>query len=242
MRLATVLTLVLFMGCVTAPVGDAPVVQPAPTPWTCAVEVQSYFIIVEDGKLVKPSTLLLRKAGDRMVRACGTGTVIRKDGTKLLILTAKHVIDGAESYNVVIKGRVFAGYHEKLLPDNDVATFWVDVKDLADDLLAAPLARSLPDPGQELELVGNPLGIGLKWMRSGPMGSDQPKKIMGITVWPGSYHSYPGCSGASLWHNGKVVGVVSMVGAIRTLSGNVPLADMGYFVGIEDILKLVEEA
>lgn len=241
-----ILFLSLFLGvcCTTVErIGDEPsVFIQQPTPWLCSVEIESYFRIPEDGKMVKPSTLLMRKADTKIVMARGTGTVIGRDGDVLRILTAKHVVFGAKDFWVKIDDITVQGFGAKHSPTNDVSIFYVKSAKLAAHRMVAPLASKVPAPGAQLDLVGNALGLGLKHMASGPMGGDEPVIVHEMVVWEGSYHSYPGCSGGGIWHDGKLVGVVSMVVVFRTIDGRaIPQADMGLFVGAESVLPLLRK-
>jgi len=221
-------------------------------PWNTAVEIQSIFIFPEEGVLKKPSGLLLRRLDAKMAMASGSGTIIGRQGSTVMVLTAQHVVMDAKSYMIKFRGHVGTGYNVVHHESSDISIFYVDSLAIAALCQVAPIASRMPDVGSRLDCLGNALGRGMRWMTPGVLASDKSNQTAGEPLWEGSYLSYPGCSGGGIWNNGKLVGVVS-----RVLVSRVPLhehgedeegkpkvdsgvyhdvmADMGYFVGAEMI-------
>lgn len=90
----------------------------------------------------------------RVERGTGSGFIINSDG---LILTNAHVVDGADTVNVILKdGRSFAGKVMGTDPLTDVAV----VKIQANDLPSVSLGNSEQlKPGEWAIAIGNPLGL-----------------------------------------------------------------------------------
>jgi S1-C subfamily serine protease len=214
-------------------------------PWTSAVEIEAYFRLPIDAEF--SNTIALQEGGTRLVIAGGTGTIIGRDGNILTVLTARHVIKGARDYWVEARdndGKTFIaqGYDVKYSKDSDVCIFFIKSQQIARIKKVARLANDMPVPGARLDVVGNAWGMGLRWMTPGPLANDLPRLASGILVYRGGYHSYPGCSGAGVWHDGKVVGVVSMVLVIPFSEKlQVPMGDMGLFVGVEWVHQLLRK-
>jgi S1-C subfamily serine protease len=110
---------------------------------------------------VRPSVVRIRrlgpKPGDRTEVGVGTGVVVVDSG---LILTALHVVDGAERVGVVFfDGTESEATIVSVQPENDLAV--LQALDLPDDLKPATLGSTAGlKPGDEVIAVGNPFGIG----------------------------------------------------------------------------------
>jgi len=91
---------------------------------------------------------------ERVERGTGSGFIINTDGQ---ILTNAHVVDGADTVNVILKdGRTFKGKVMGTDPVTDVAV----VKIQADNLPTVRLGNSEQlRPGEWAIAIGNPLGL-----------------------------------------------------------------------------------
>ncbi|MBD2002769.1 MULTISPECIES: HhoA/HhoB/HtrA family serine endopeptidase [Cyanophyceae] len=91
---------------------------------------------------------------ERVERGTGSGFIINTDGQ---ILTNAHVVDGADTVNVILKdGRTFKGKVVGTDPVTDVAV----VKIQADNLPTVRLGNSEQlRPGEWAIAIGNPLGL-----------------------------------------------------------------------------------
>lgn len=91
---------------------------------------------------------------ERVERGTGSGFIINTDGQ---ILTNAHVVDGADTVNVILKdGRTFKGKVMGADPVTDVAV----VKIQADNLPTVRLGNSEQlRPGEWAIAIGNPLGL-----------------------------------------------------------------------------------
>ena len=77
-------------------------------------------------------------------------------------------------------------------------------------------------------------------MASGSVAGD-PIKLQGRDLVPGCYHAYGGCSGAGLWSDGKLVGVVSLLSIQRIGETVLIFPDIGLFVGVESVHQLLQK-
>lgn len=247
--LRALLILILMAGtcCTTAkPLTDATVEPVVPDPWLCSVEIEAWYGLDPENPLRKSATLYMRRGEEPLTMiARGSGTIVANDGKDFTILTALHVIDGA--HDVWVKRHWGDGtfwsmrMNWKMVHiEDDCAVFKVPSVGAPERLCVAPVARQMPEVGSKLYYAGNALGRGLKWMPDGRIASDVKRVVFGRPTWVGSYHIYPGCSGAGLWHDGKLVGIVTaglsaMVKGMDDLPVNVAFADMAYFLGVDTI-------
>jgi S1-C subfamily serine protease len=175
--------------------------------------------------MVKPATLLVKPASEesgatRFWIASGSGTVVKKlpEWGRFWVLTARHVVEGAKHVNVSVNvpgvPMTFASLVSEVKisgHDTDLALLKVHSPLLCQIVKVAKIRDKMPIVGSSLDVVGNSGGNGLRFMSPGPLAKAHPRKVNGITVWDAGYHSYPGCSGGGVWHEGELVGVVSMV-------------------------------
>ena len=166
----------------------------------------------------------------------GTGIVISEDGT---ILTNLHVVSGAKKLRVVFSdgtegNATIAGS----APENDMAILRPDK--IPDDLQAATLASTQGlNPGDEVEAVGFPFGIGPSASAGVVSGlgrefeEDGRAKLTDLIQFDAAAN--PGNSGGPLVNrNGEVVGIVT---AILNPSGSRTFAGIGFAVPIENATK-----
>jgi len=163
----------------------------------------------------------------------GTGVVISTNGT---ILTNLHVASAAEKLHVVFSdgteaNATIAGVE----PQNDLAILKPDK--IPDDLEAATLASTLGlNPGDEVEAVGFPFGIGPSASAGVVSGlrrefdQDGRAKLTNLIQFDAAAN--PGNSGGPLVNtDGEVVGIVT---AILNPSGSRTFAGIGFAVPIEN--------
>jgi S1-C subfamily serine protease len=183
--------------------------------------------VAEVYQALTPSVVLIETTGhdsqDRLEAGTGTGTIANADGT---ILTALHVVDGAESIRVTYADG--SRSPAKLASENaeqDIAT--LTPEKLPETLVPAVLGGGVA-VGDDVVAIGNPLG--LTWSTSSGVVSGLDRKldrdaddgIAGLIQFDAAVN--PGNSGGPLINmRGQVVGVV------------VALAnptDAGTFIGI----------
>ena len=96
----------------------------------------------------------------------GSGTIIGKSSTELLILTSYHVVEGSSSLAVTFTNDVSVdGTIKSSSNDTDIAIVAVPLADIDSDTLASiKIAQLSTDPaevGEGVVVIGNPLGYGI---------------------------------------------------------------------------------
>ena len=180
--------------------------------------------VADTYRLLRPSVVLIRSTRDRAPAESGTGTgvIVNADGT---ILTAAHVIDGAETIEVTYAdGTKSAATVASADVKQDVAT--LTPARLPETVVPAVLGGGL-DVGDDVVAIGNPLGLTGSTTSGVVSGLDRVARsesgqISGLVQFDAAVN--PGSSGGPLVNDrGQVAGVV------------VALAnptDAGTFIGI----------
>ncbi|MEU4556959.1 trypsin-like peptidase domain-containing protein [Actinoplanes sp. NPDC023936] len=183
--------------------------------------------VAEVSRALTPSVVLIETTGhdsqNHLEAGTGTGVIVNADGT---ILTALHVVDGAEAIRVTYAdGTRAAASIASKDADQDIATIAPDK--LPETLVPAVLGGGVA-VGDDVVAIGNPLG--LAWSTSSGVVSGLDRKldrdasgdIEGLIQFDAAVN--PGNSGGPLINTrGQVVGIV------------VALAnptDAGTFIGI----------
>ena len=180
--------------------------------------------VADTYRLLRPSVVLIRSTRDRAPAESGTGTgvIVNADGT---ILTAAHVINGAETIEVTYAdGTKSAATVASADVKQDVAT--LTPARLPETVVPAVLGGGL-DVGDDVVAIGNPLGLTGSTTSGVVSGLDRVARsesgqISGLVQFDAAVN--PGSSGGPLVNDrGQVAGVV------------VALAnptDAGTFIGI----------
>ncbi|BBH64047.1 hypothetical protein ACTI_07320 [Actinoplanes sp. OR16] len=183
--------------------------------------------VAEVAQALTPSVVVIETTGhdsqDRLEAGTGTGVIANADGT---IMTAAHVIDGAESIKVTYAdGTSSTAAIASQDDEQDIAT--ITPEKLPETLVPAVLGGGVA-VGEDVVAIGNPLG--LAWSTSSGVVSGLDRKldrddsddIAGLIQFDAAVN--PGNSGGPLINTlGQVVGIV------------VALAnptDAGTFIGI----------
>ncbi|MEV6342317.1 trypsin-like peptidase domain-containing protein [Actinoplanes sp. NPDC051851] len=176
---------------------------------------------------VLPSTVLIQTTGHDAKNAAeagtGTGVIANADGT---IMTANHVIDGAETIKVTYTDGTTASAEVATQdPEQDIAT--ITPAKLPETLVPATLGGGV-EVGDEVVALGNPLGLTMTTTDGVVSGlersltREKQDDITGLIQFDAAVN--PGSSGGPLINDqGQVVGIV------------VALAnptDAGTFIGI----------
>jgi S1-C subfamily serine protease len=215
---AVAITLVVLLRGGGAETPRAAVPSPSPSASDGPLSVADTY------RLLRPSVVLIRSTRDRAPAESGTGTgvIVNADGT---ILTAAHVIDGAETIEVTYAdGTKSAATVASADVKQDVAT--LTPARLPETVVPAVLGGGL-DVGDDVVAIGNPLGLTGSTTSGVVSGLDRVARsesgqISGLVQFDAAVN--PGSSGGPLVNDrGQVAGVV------------VALAnptDAGTFIGI----------
>jgi S1-C subfamily serine protease len=184
--------------------------------------------VAEVYQALVPSVVLIQTTGggssaDRNAKGTGTGVIVNADGT---ILTAQHVIDGADTIKVsYADGTTSAARVASADAAQDIAT--LTPATLPATLVPAVLGGGLA-VGDDVVAIGNPLGLTLSTTSGVVSGLDRvlrrakPGDMSGLIQFDAAVN--PGSSGGPLLNDrGQVAGII------------VALAnptDAGTFIGI----------
>ncbi|WP_430783627.1 S1C family serine protease [Actinoplanes sp. G11-F43] len=205
--------------------GETPAAAtPAPAPSASDAPLT----VAEVYQALTPSVVLIQTTGhdsqNRLEAGTGTGVIANADGT---ILTANHVVDGAETIRLVYAdGTRSTAEIASADPSQDIAT--LTPRQLPETLVPAVLGGGTA-VGDDVVAIGNPLGLtfstssgvvsGLEREMNGERGGE---KIEGLIQFDAAVN--PGNSGGPLINDqGQVVGIVI---ALANPSG------AGTFIGI----------
>lgn len=203
-----------------------------PLYWESSVEITSFYKKMPTSVR---STLSIQKlqANDEFAAAArGSGVVIGIEGDWLTILTAKHVINGADAVfvsdgNYEAKAVDWHAQSDK----EDIGLITVQSPILSQSVKAVEVAQNTPEIGSIVWTVGNALGGG-KVPSFGPIQAP-PCRVLDGTYARGGYLALPGNSGGPIFYDGKCVGVVSAI-LINPRTGQL-YSHMGFFVAAETI-------
>jgi len=242
--LASILLIILSVGCVVPPITQS-VVQPpvqndAPTPQiTPLVTLPSFADLTDNVKhsvvAIDTETVISRRYIQRTVQGAGSGWIYDGSG---IIVTNNHVIEGAQTISVELEnGKTYTPVSVKTDPGNDIAILKID----AGTLPALKIGdASRLRVGDWVVAVGNALGMGIS-VKDGIVSR------LGVSIEMSPSETYsdlietnaainPGNSGGPLVNlAGEVVGITSLKLSAGGVEG------MGYAINIADALPVIEK-
>lgn len=182
-----------------------PVVYYAPDPGSVTSQVSLVSMI----KRVDPSVVYIEAVneyGDRLWS--GSGIIISSDG---LILTAGHVIEGAEAFKIVLPdGREFWSNKSYLSGITDIGLIWVDAEKLPFSYLGN--SDNLRK-GEEVFIIGCPFGFELRNTVTAGIISGLKRDSDGFfgekLMIQSDAQSWPGNSGGPVYNmQGQIIGIL----------------------------------
>ena len=175
----------------------------------------------------------------------GSGVIIGKNDTELLIATNNHVVSGAESLTVCFnddKDAVFDAKIKGTDADNDLAVIAIKLSDISDDVLNSISIATLGDStqmevGDQVVAIGNALGFGQS-VTSGVISAlDREVTIddTTATLMQTDAAINPGNSGGALFNmKGEVIGINSAKYASDQVEG------MGFAIPMAKAQSIIE--
>ena len=175
----------------------------------------------------------------------GSGVIIGKNDTELLIATNNHVVSGAESLTVCFnddKDAVFDAKIKGTDADNDLAVIAIKLSDISDDVLNSISIATLGDStqmevGDQVVAIGNALGFGQS-VTSGVISAlDREVTIddTTATLMQTDAAINPGNSGGALFNmKGEVIGINSAKYASDEVEG------MGFAIPMAKAQSIIE--
>lgn len=183
------------------------------------------------------------------VEGSGSGIIVGKNDSELLIATNYHVIEGAETVSVTcVDGEVYEASVKGYDADRDLAVVSVSLDDISDDTMdaitIAPIGSSDDlKIGEQVIAIGNALGYGQSVTtgivsaknrqldENGQADDDSD----GVNLIQTDAAINPGNSGGALLNmDGEVVGINSAKLASTEVEG------MGYAIAISDVSDILE--
>ena len=175
----------------------------------------------------------------------GSGVIIGKNDTELLIATNNHVVSGAESLTVCFnddKDAVFDAKIKGTDSDNDLAVIAIQLSDISEDVLNSISIATLGDStqmevGDQVVAIGNALGFGQS-VTSGVISAlDREVTIddTTATLMQTDAAINPGNSGGALFNmKGEVIGINSAKYASDEVEG------MGFAIPMAKAQGIIE--
>lgn len=187
------------------------------------------------------------------IESCGSGIIIGKNDTELLIVTNNHVVENADTLSAsFIDNQVYEANIKGTDPDNDLAVIAIPLENITADTLSQIKVASVGDSdalqvGQQVVAIGNALGYGQSVTTgivsatnrtfdstagqadNGDDSSDIPTYIQTDAA------INPGNSGGALVNmNGEVIGINSAKMASTEVEG------MGYAIPVTRVSDIIE--
>lgn len=215
-------------------------------------EVQNYFSMFGYGAQT-PQT--------EETTSCGSGIIIGKNDTELLIVTNNHVVDGADTLSVsFVNNQVCEANIKGTDSDNDLAVIAVPLSEIPDDTMNCIAVATMGDSdfvevGEQVVAIGNALGYGQSVTTGiisaanrviddnsssdggtdGTASDSASNDTTGKTYLQTDAAINPGNSGGALLNmNGEVIGINSAKLASTEVEG------MGYAIPVSRVSDIIE--
>lgn len=212
-------------------------------------EVQDYFSQFGFGGQGQPQT--------QETESQGSGIIIGKNDSELLMVTNNHVVEGADTLSVCfIDNQVYEAAIKGTDPENDLAVIAVPLDSISDDTMSKIAVASIGDSdslkvGEQVVAIGNALGYGqsvttgivsaVNRTLSSDSSDTQDSNSSSDDSSSATYIQTdaainPGNSGGALLNmNGEVIGINSAKLASTEVEG------MGYAIAISDVTDTLEQ-
>ena len=210
-------------------------------------EVQDYFSQFGFGGQGQPQT--------QETESQGSGIIIGKNDSELLMVTNNHVVEGADTLSVCfIYNQVYEAAIKGTDPENDLAVIAVPLDSISDDTMSKIAVASIGDSdslkvGEQVVAIGNALGYGqsvttgivsavnrtLSSNSSDTQDSNSSDDSSSATYIQTDAAINPGNSGGALLNmNGEVIGINSAKLASTEVEG------MGYAIPISRVSDIID--
>lgn len=179
----------------------------------------------------------------------GSGIIIGKNDTELLIVTNYHVIADADTLSAAFNdNQVYEANTKGMDPDNDLAVIAVPLESISADTMSRIAIASIGDSdslkvGEQVVAIGNALGYGQSVTTGIVSATNRTLNSNSNTADTANQPSYiqtdaainPGNSGGALVNmNGEVIGINSAKMASTEVEG------MGYAIPISKVSDIIE--
>lgn len=186
--------------------------------------------------------------------SCGSGIIIGKNDTELLIVTNNHVIENADTLSACfIDNQAYEANVKGTDPDNDLAVIAIPLESISQDSLSQIAVASIGDSdslqvGEQVVAIGNALGYGQS-VTTGIVSAtnrsfgDTASQAINTSTGNDAVPTYiqtdaainPGNSGGALVNmKGEVIGINSAKIAGSSVEG------MGYAIPVSRVSDIIE--
>ena len=194
-------------------------------------EVQNYFSMFGYGAQT-PQT--------EETTSCGSGIIIGKNDTELLIVTNNHVVEGSSTLTVTfIDGKSVKADIKGTDSDKDLAVVAVPLSEIKDSTMDKIAVATLGNSdqtqvGDQVIAIGNALGYGQSVTTGIVSAKDRTMDSYDGKLLQTDAAINPGNSGGALLNaNGEVIGINSAKIATETVEG------IGYAIPVSDVSDLI---
>ncbi len=176
--------------------------------------------------------------------SCGSGIIVGKNGSELLVVTNNHVVEGAQTLTVgFIDNEAYKAVVKGTDSENDLAVIAVSIEDIKDSTMNQIKVATLGDSsslviGEPVVAIGNALGYGQSVTTGIVSALDREVSIENLTskLIQTDAAINPGNSGGALLNmDGEVIGINSAKFASSQVEG------MGYAIPISTAMPVIEE-
>lgn len=188
--------------------------------------------------------------GSYQVTGAGSGIIVGKNDTELLIVTNNHVVENTTSLTVEFNDgtSVDSAYVKGTDSSNDIAVVAIELSELSEDTMSAIKIAVLGDSdklsvGDNVIAIGNALGYGQS-VTSGVVSALNREISLEsgtITVIQTDASINGGNSGGALVNRqGEVIGI-NVAKASSSSSSSATVEGMGYAIPISEVIDIINE-
>ena len=172
----------------------------------------------------------------------GSGTIIAKTDTELLVLTSYHVVEGSSSMYVTFINDVSVdGYLKAANEEKDIAVVAIPLKDIDAETLSsirvAPVSKEEAKVGEGVIIIGNALGYGISVTDGIVSALHRPVYVEGMELellQTNAAINSGNSGGCMLNSRGEIIGICEAKVTISYVEG------MCYAIPVYDNLDLIE--
>lgn len=178
------------------------------------------------------------------VPVCGSGIILGKNDTELLIVTNAHVVEDVDNLKATfIDGSKISAVVKGTASSKDLAVIAVDLKDIKQETMDSIVIAEIGDAsdivvGQSAIAIGNAMGYGQSVTVGVISALNREVKVENATynLIQTDAAINPGNSGGALINAyGQVIGINSVKLSNESVEG------MGYAIPISDVMDIIEE-
>ena len=188
--------------------------------------------------------------GSYQVQGAGSGIIVGKNDSELLIVTNNHVVDGTTALSVSFTNDITVenAYVKGTSSDNDIAVVAIPLKDIDNDTLAYIKMATLGDSdkmrvGDGVIAIGNALGYGQSLTVGYVSAKDREitTEEATLTVIQTDAAINGGNSGGALLNmKGEVIGI-NVAKSSSSSSSSASVEGMGYAIPITEAKEVIEK-